>query len=178
MAQKPRKTPPPVQKCCMEGLEPEGCLATEAAAAAAVRLPERRRLRVAHFDFPRVLGGAQTLVARGTSHLKYWSFPICAAVLYLPPEYDNEARPITPEGVTSSAMPKVLELRYLRAISGTHAHHHLAPPLTGTDGAPQASYAWARWLCGELFRRRDRVFAARVGGLGGRGRRRLPRVDA
>merc|ERR1711871_1526773 len=71
-------------------------------------------LRIADFEFAarHILNGVHDLVAVGTSHLRYWSFPVCAAVLYMPKRYSNN-----PQVVTSAAVPKVLELRYLRSIS-------------------------------------------------------------
>lgn len=78
--------------------------------------PERQ-LQVGEYTFSdRVtVDGSQepeSLWVKGTSRLTYWSFPICCAVLYLP-----QKETATAQRVVSSAVPKVLQLKYLRGIT-------------------------------------------------------------
>ena len=78
--------------------------------------PERQ-LQVGEYTFSdrASVGGSrktESLWVKGTSRLTYWSFPICCAVLYLP-----QKEIATAQRVVSSAVPKVLQLKYLRNIT-------------------------------------------------------------
>eukprot|EP00441_Pelagodinium_beii_P039166 CAMPEP_0197626516 /NCGR_PEP_ID=MMETSP1338-20131121/5446_1 /TAXON_ID=43686 ORGANISM="Pelagodinium beii, Strain RCC1491" /NCGR_SAMPLE_ID=MMETSP1338 /ASSEMBLY_ACC=CAM_ASM_000754 /LENGTH=315 /DNA_ID=CAMNT_0043197057 /DNA_START=123 /DNA_END=1070 /DNA_ORIENTATION=- len=70
-------------------------------------------LSVGGFRFARsqVLDGSE-LNAFGCCHLKYWGFQVCAAALYLP---ESKTRPLSGQDVMDPAVPKQLELRYLRS---------------------------------------------------------------
>lgn len=76
---------------------------------------EQRLLQVADFWFAdrHTLNEVHELVAKGTSHLKYWTFPICAAVLYMPPW----AQATTGQDVITASTAKELQLVYLRGVS-------------------------------------------------------------